>query len=99
MHEQQLNHRCGWPSCGKLVAISIWGCRVHWYALPLPLRGWIRRAYLQGIADDDHPSLNYRRAHRAALEWIAAYEANKPLPQAYRAAYHSLNQQADKKGE
>jgi hypothetical protein len=78
MHTQLLRHRCAWPSCAKLVPLGMWGCRVHWYALPSHLRHRIGRAYRDGLATDEHPTRDYVRAHRAALEWIADYEAGQP---------------------
>lgn len=83
MNSIHLRHRCGWPSCAKLVPLDMWGCRAHWYALPQPLRQWIGRAYREGVRTDTHPTRSYVKAHRAALEWIAASEEGRPLPRMY----------------
>jgi hypothetical protein len=43
--------------------------------LPRGIRHKLGRAYRDGLATDSHPNREYVQAHKAALEWIATYEA------------------------
>jgi hypothetical protein len=67
-------HKCLWPECDKLIPLSQWGCRSHWYRLPNNIRAWIGRTYRGGVLRGDHPSRHWLEAHHAALEWIAQQE-------------------------
>ena len=70
-----MSHRCCWPGCTQVVGNDLWGCKTHWYALPNSLRAWIGRAYRRGMDGDTHPTVDYLRAHRAAIRF--AQERNR----------------------
>ncbi len=65
-------HTCHWPGCTKPVVPAMWGCRAHWFKLPLHLRNRIWAAYVGGQEITKTPSAEYLEAARAAQEWIAA---------------------------
>lgn len=69
---QTRNHDCHWPGCGKQVPPAMWGCRPHWFRLPMPIRNRIFRAYRIGQEQDGRPSRDYMAAAKAAQEWILA---------------------------
>ena len=45
---QTRDHICHWPGCNKQVPPAMWGCKAHWFKLPLPLRNAIWAAYVPG---------------------------------------------------
>lgn len=63
-------HHCHWPGCKELVAPAAWGCRPHWYKLPLRLRNRIWRLYRPGQETSKTPSREYVEAAREVQEWI-----------------------------
>lgn len=65
-------HHCHWPGCLEQVPPAMWGCRRHWYALPLELRNKIWASYRPGQEDDLKPSARYLAAAREAQTWIHA---------------------------
>jgi len=62
--------RCLWPGCTKLVPCSMWGCRVHWYQLPVQIRNAIWNAYRPGQERDLRIGKAYVEAAKAAQDWI-----------------------------
>lgn len=72
---QTRNHTCHWPGCTKQVPPAMWGCKPHWFRLPVDLRGRIWRAYRPGQERDLRPSADYIAAARAVQDWIAAQAA------------------------
>lgn len=74
------NHTCHWPGCSTPVPPRMWGCRPHWYRLPLEIRNRIYATYRPGQQISKTPSLDYIAAAKAAQEWIAAQEPPKPAP-------------------
>jgi hypothetical protein len=48
-----------------------WGCRPHWYALPLELRSKIWAAYVPGQEVEGTPSAAYLAVADAVQVWIA----------------------------
>jgi hypothetical protein len=72
-----VQHECLWPDCGRLIPLSHWGCKAHWYKLPAQLRTRIGRAYRAGVDTGTHPTRGWRRAHAEALAWIEHYEAQR----------------------
>lgn len=68
------NHHCHWPGCGKAVPPAAWGCRQHWYKLPMKLRNKIWAAYRPGQEDSKTPSREYVEVAIEVREWIKAYE-------------------------
>lgn len=69
---QTRRHHCHWPGCPQQVPPAIWGCKAHWYMLPLTIRTQIWRAYQPGQEVNGTPSRAYIDAARAAQDWIAA---------------------------
>lgn len=60
----------------------MWGCRPHWYTLPVALRDRIWSAYRPGQEIDKNPSKRYIAVAREAQEWCLAHmAAAKPAPQ------------------
>lgn len=70
---QTRRHHCHWPGCTAQVPPSMWGCRAHWYSLPVTLRTPIWRSYRPGQEVSATPSREYVAAARAAQDWIAAH--------------------------
>lgn len=75
---QEGNHTCHWPTCNKLCPPALWGCRDHWFLIPLPLRNRIWRAYRAGQEIDKQPSREYVQVAREIQEWIAEYLKEHP---------------------
>jgi hypothetical protein len=50
----------------------MWGCREHWFKLPLRLRSKIWRAYQPGQEITKTPSKEYFAVAREVQEWIAS---------------------------
>lgn len=69
---QTRTHHCHWPGCDKQVPPAMWGCRPHWYSLPITLRTAIWRSYVPGQEVTAKPSAAYVAAARAVQDWIAA---------------------------
>ncbi len=63
-------HLCHWPGCGKAVPPKLWGCRPHWFRLPIHLRAMIWRHYRPGQEIDKQPSMEYLKVARAVQDWI-----------------------------
>ena len=76
-------HECHWPGCKKQVPPAMWGCREHWFKLPLRLRNKIWRAYKPGQEIDMTPSDEYLEIAKEVDSWIRAntvtveYRANR----------------------
>jgi len=68
---QDRRHTCHWPGCTMQVPPAMWGCRPHWYALPIGLRRAIWRAYRPGQEKDLRPSDEYLKVAREVQLWIA----------------------------
>lgn len=78
---QTREHHCHWPGCDKQVPPARWGCRAHWYALPVELRNRIWATYRVGQEVNATPSRAYVEVARAAQSWIAQYlQAQSPMP-------------------
>ena len=65
-------HTCHWPGCDQRVPPAMWGCRRHWYQLPLRIRNRIWATYVPGQEITKTPSLAYIAAAKEAQEWIDA---------------------------
>lgn len=68
--EQVRKHHCHWPGCGKLVPPAMWGCREHWFTLPVKLRDLIWETYRPGQETNMTPSREYIEAARKVQAWI-----------------------------
>ena len=66
-------HTCHWPGRGRVVPPRMWGCREHWFRLPLCLRARIWSAYRPGQETDKNPSAEYLQAAGAVQQWIGAH--------------------------
>jgi len=66
-------HTCHWPGCSQIVPAAMWGCRKHWYKLPLALRQRIWATYRPGQEVTKTPSTAYIDAARNIQNWIAAH--------------------------
>lgn len=64
-------HRCHWPGCEREVPPRLWGCREHWYRLPLRLRDAIWREYRPGQEVSKAPTEAYLAVAREVQNWIA----------------------------
>jgi len=53
----------------------MWGCRPHWYRLPVAIRNAIWAAYSPGQERTMTPSARYVEAARAAQDWIREHLA------------------------
>jgi hypothetical protein len=67
-----MSHTCHWPGCTTPVPPSMWGCKRHWFKLPLRLRNRIWATYRAGQEIDKRPSLEYMGAAKDVQDWIAA---------------------------
>jgi hypothetical protein len=67
---QTRKHHCHWPGCTKEVPPALWGCRTHWFMLPIRLRNKIWAAYRPGQEENQNPSRRYVEAAREVREWI-----------------------------
>lgn len=76
---QTRDHHCHWPGCGAQVPPAMWGCKKHWFALPLVLRNRIWRAYRPGQEVDGTPSRDYVAVAREVQGWIQANHGVGPL--------------------
>ena len=63
-------HLCHWPGCQHRVSPARWGCKKHWFMLPLKIRTRIWTAYVPGQERTKRPSQAYIEAARAAQDWI-----------------------------
>lgn len=64
------SHHCHWPGCPLLVPPAKWGCKRHWFMLPLGLRNKIWHAFRPGQEVSKTPSLRYIEVAREVQEWI-----------------------------
>ncbi len=67
-----MSHTCHWPGCLRAVPPAMWGCKPHWFKLPLRLRNRIWATYRAGQEIDKRPSEDYMDAAVAVQEWIAS---------------------------
>jgi hypothetical protein len=70
-------HHCHWPGCTVQVPPAMWGCRKHWYTLPLAIRRLIWATYSVGQEIAGTPSAAYLVAATKAQDWIRQYIAAK----------------------
>lgn len=68
--KQTRSHTCHWSGCNKQVPPAMWGCREHWFKLPLRLRNRIWRAYKPGQEVTLTPSREYLDAAKEVDDWI-----------------------------
>lgn len=71
-----MSHTCHWPRCPVEVPPAMWGCKKHWFRLPLRLRNRIWQTYVPGQETTKDPSQAYLDAAQAVQSWIVEYEKN-----------------------
>jgi hypothetical protein len=76
-HTPKMAHHCHWPGCDKDVPPAMWGCKPHWFRLPLRLRNQIWATYRPGQEISKTPSEAYVRVAQEVQAWIAAGEEGK----------------------
>lgn len=65
------DHHCHWPGCERKVPPAMWGCKTHWFKLPMRLRNRVWRTYRPGQEITKDPSAEYLTVAREVQEWIA----------------------------
>ncbi len=70
---QTRRHHCHWPGCEAQVPTALWGCRLHWYALPAPLRAKIWETFVPGQEAAMTPSAEYLEAATEVERWIKSH--------------------------
>lgn len=68
--QQDRPHHCHWPGCREQVPPAMWGCKEHWFKLPLVLRNKIWAAYRSGQEIDMNPSREYLKVAEEVQQWI-----------------------------
>ena len=68
--KQTRRHTCHWPGCEVQVPPAMWGCKPHWFRLPLHLRNRIWSAYRPGQEKTLSPSAEYIAAAEEVRTWI-----------------------------
>lgn len=68
---QTRNHECHWPGCQEQCKPAAWGCRRHWYMLPLSLRNRIWATFRPGQEATLTPSRQYVAVAREVQTWIS----------------------------
>lgn len=75
---QTRKHHCHWPGCDRQVPPAMWGCRGHWYSLPIDLRSAIWRTFNPGQEVAGTPTRAYVEAAQAVQDWIAKNHPPQP---------------------
>ena len=65
-----MTHHCHWNGCPREVPPQKWGCKRHWFMLPLRLRAKIKEFYRAGQELEKNPSRDYIDAVLEAQAWI-----------------------------
>lgn len=73
--KQTRSHTCHWPGCTAQVPPAMWGCRRHWFQLPMRLRNKIWAAYVPGQEKTLTPSAAYLAAAEEVQQWIKTNRA------------------------
>lgn len=76
-------HHCHATDCTKEVPPQMWGCKRHWFMLPLAIRNRIWQTYRVGQCDDMNPSRDYCLAARDAVVAVAHLEGRVPDTRIY----------------
>lgn len=76
---QERIHACHWPECDTQVPPAKWGCKWHWFQLPISIRNKIWAAYRPGQEKNMKVSRAYITAAREAQAWIrTTTSSNQP---------------------
>lgn len=74
-----MSHTCHWPNCPKEVPPSMWGCKKHWFMLPLALRNRVWATYVPGQEITKTPSKAYLHVATEIQAWInTKYQGKVP---------------------
>ena len=65
-----MQHTCHWITCNVAVPPKMWGCKKHWFKLPLALRREVWRNYRPGQEIDKNPSRAYIETALKVRRWI-----------------------------
>lgn len=76
-------HTCHATACTSKVPPVMWGCRKHWFMVPLSIRNRILLTYRPGQCDDMNPSRPYLLAAKDAVIAVATREGIKPDTRLY----------------
>lgn len=68
--EASISHTCHWPRCTIEVPPAMWGCKQHWFMLPVRLRARIWKTYKPGQEITKTPSRAYLEAASDVQKWI-----------------------------
>jgi hypothetical protein len=71
-------HRCHATKCNVPVPPEMFMCKRHWFSLPQAMRNLIWTTYRRGQCDDMKPSVDYCRAAKLAVTYIAQREGIEP---------------------
>lgn len=63
-------HTCHWTGCNKQCPPAMWGCKTHWFKLPIALRNKVWRAYVPGQEVTMTPSEAYLIVATEVDQWI-----------------------------
>lgn len=67
-----MKHFCHWPGCPVQVPPKLWGCKYHWFKLPVSLRNEVWATYKPGQEVTKTPSPSYLHVARQVQDWIKA---------------------------
>jgi hypothetical protein len=70
------DHHCHWPGCPEQVPAASWGCKTHWYKIPLALRNKVWHAYRPGQEESKTPNRKYVEVAREVQAWIRENHPN-----------------------
>ena len=69
-------HTCHWPGCPRAVPPSMWGCKPHWFRLPVRLRNKVWATYRPGQEITKTPSAEYIEVAKEVQAWIKELEGS-----------------------
>lgn len=72
---QNRYHTCHWPGCNKQVPPAMWGCKTHWFKVPVGLRNQIWATYQPGQEVSMTPSESYMEVAEKVDIWIGEHLA------------------------
>jgi hypothetical protein len=72
--KQTRDHDCHWPGCGRQVPPALWGCKEHWFLLPIALRNKLWMVYVPGQEEKGNPTKEYVKVAREIQAWIENYK-------------------------
>lgn len=73
-------HHCHWPGCKTEVPPARWGCRYHWFKLPMALRHKLWLAYQIKQEETQKPSREYVGIAREIQDWIRNNHSERLSP-------------------